>query len=160
MLVLEYTLIFFNLKYCDIYYKYKYMSKRWFYIFREWHFGSFYCNFNQFISLCSVPASVLTMLAMTLDRRRAIMSPLKPRTTKLMVLLILAVIWVLSATLAVPPAFNSSTISLNNRSEIYSLTSQTKYKRKYVLHLNITSLSLICSWQTFNVLWFVGNFEI
>ena len=46
---------------------------------REWHFGDFYCSFNQFISLSSVPTSVFTMLAITLDRRRAIMSPLSRR---------------------------------------------------------------------------------
>ena len=83
--------------------------------FREWHFGSFYCSFNQFISLCSVPASVLTMLAITLDRRRAIMSPLHPRTTRLMALIILAVIWALSALMAVPPAINSDTFSVTNK---------------------------------------------
>ena len=49
---------------------------------RNWHYGEFYCSMNQFISLCSVPSSVFTMLAITLDRRRAIMSPLHPRWTK------------------------------------------------------------------------------
>ena len=84
------------------------------YHLREWHYGSFYCSFNQFISLCSVPASVLTMLAITLDRRRAIMSPLHPRTSRVTALLILSVIWILSALLAVPPAINSNTFSINN----------------------------------------------
>ena len=49
---------------------------------RAWYFGSLYCCLNQFISLTTVPASVFTMLAITLERRRAIMQPLSPRANK------------------------------------------------------------------------------
>jgi len=110
---------------------------------REWHYGSFYCSLNQFISLCSVPSSVFTMLAITLDRRRAIMSPLHPRTTRLMVLVTLVIIWSISSIIALPPSVNASTLIIeNNRSHpmtvcivVWSDGSQGYSKKDFIYNL-------------------------
>ena len=80
---------------------------------RVWYFGSFYCSLNQFISLSTVPASVFTMLAITLDRRRAVMSPLSPRITKKIEMVSLLSIWTLCTIIALPVTTNSSTLILN-----------------------------------------------
>merc|ERR1719507_2633113 len=46
---------------------------------RQWIFGSFYCRLNSFTSCFTVSISVFTLLAMTLERHKAIMTPLAPR---------------------------------------------------------------------------------
>ena len=76
---------------------------------RNWYFGSLYCSINQFISFSTVPASVFTMLAITMDRRRAIMSPLSPKITKLVVTSVLLLIWIICTTIGLPPAIYSTT---------------------------------------------------
>lgn len=34
----------------------------------DWPFGDFYCKLNQFISVLSISASVLTLMAISIDR--------------------------------------------------------------------------------------------
>ena len=80
---------------------------------RVWYFGSLYCSINQFFSLSTVPASVFTMLAITLDRRRAVMTPLSPRTTKVVVMVSLITIWSLCTIIALPATIHSQTIIIN-----------------------------------------------
>ena len=82
---------------------------------RNWHFGSVYCNINQFISYSTVPASVFTMLAITLDRRRAIMNPLSTKISKLVVITVLIMIWSLCTTIALPPTIYSTMVVAKTR---------------------------------------------
>ena len=44
----------------------------WFlkYIYRVWVLGYIYCKMNTFLSYVTVPASVFTLLAITIDRRK------------------------------------------------------------------------------------------
>jgi len=81
--------------------------------FREWKFGGAYCSINQFISVCSLAASVLTMMAITLERRRAVISPLSPRTSKKVLIVSLLIIWILCALIALPPAYFSTTSNIH-----------------------------------------------
>ena len=67
---------------------------------RYWIFGSVYCTLNNFVSYLSVSCSVFTLLAISADRRRAIVRPLAPRTGRAAVLLVLATIWLGSAAIA------------------------------------------------------------
>ena len=85
----------------------------YYFSFRVWYFGSIFCSLTQFISLSTVPASVFTMLAITLDRRRAIMTPLAPKTSKLMAVVSLVIIWTLCTVMALPPTIYSSTLIIN-----------------------------------------------
>ncbi|XP_049694788.1 tachykinin-like peptides receptor 99D isoform X2 [Helicoverpa armigera] len=68
----------------------------------DWPFGHFYCKFCQFIAVLSISASVFTLLAISVDRYVAIMSPLQPRLGKRATLGITASIWVLSSVLSTP----------------------------------------------------------
>ena len=77
---------------------------------RYWIFGSVYCTLNNFVSYLSVSCSVFTLLAISADRRRAIVRPLAPRTGRAAVLLVLATIWLGSAAIAAPAAAFSTTV--------------------------------------------------
>ena len=79
-------------------------------LYRYWIFGSVYCTLNNFVSYLSVSCSVFTLLAISADRRRAIVRPLAPRTGRAAVLLVLATIWLGSAAIAAPAAAFSTTV--------------------------------------------------
>jgi hypothetical protein len=46
---------------------------------RVWKFGAVYCKVNTFISYLSVTASVFTLLALTVDRRKVLFVMLNKR---------------------------------------------------------------------------------
>ena len=55
---------------------------------------------------------MFTMLAITLERRRAVIRPLGPKTTKKVVIISLVVIWTVCSVISLPPTFYSTTIRL------------------------------------------------
>ena len=69
-----------------------------------------YCTLNNFISYLSVSSSVFTLLAISVDRRKAIVRPLAPKTGRARVILTIVLIWVGSAALASPAARFSATV--------------------------------------------------
>ena len=77
---------------------------------RYWIFGSVYCTLNNFISYLSVSSSVFTLLAISVDRRKAIVRPLAPKTGRACVMLTILIIWTGSAALASPAALFSVTV--------------------------------------------------
>ena len=77
---------------------------------RYWIFGSAYCTLNNFISYLSVSSSVFTLLAISVDRRKAIVRPLAPKTGRACVILTILIIWTGSAALASPAALFSVTV--------------------------------------------------
>ena len=52
---------------------------------RNWPFGRWYCTVNNFIAFLSVAVSVFTLMALSIDRYIAIVYPLKPRMSKVIV---------------------------------------------------------------------------
>ena len=69
-----------------------------------------YCTLNNFISYLSVSSSVFTLLAISVDRRKAIVRPLAPKTGRACVMLTILIIWTGSAALASPAAMFSVTV--------------------------------------------------
>ncbi|XP_069124041.1 tachykinin-like peptides receptor 99D [Argopecten irradians] len=70
-------------------------------LYQDWWYGDAYCRFTQFINLCTVTASVLTFMAIAIDRYMAIIHPLRPRMTGRVVLAI-CIIWGVSTFLSIP----------------------------------------------------------
>ncbi|XP_023934667.1 tachykinin-like peptides receptor 99D isoform X2 [Bicyclus anynana] len=71
-------------------------------LYSDWPFGHFYCKFCQFIAVLSISASVFTLMAISIDRYVAIMSPLQPRLGKRATLGIAAAIWAGSCIISSP----------------------------------------------------------
>ncbi|XP_045490304.1 tachykinin-like peptides receptor 99D isoform X2 [Pieris rapae] len=71
-------------------------------LYSDWPFGHFYCKFCQFVAVLSISASVLTLMAISIDRYVAIMSPLRPRLGKRATLGIAAAIWAISCVVSSP----------------------------------------------------------
>lgn len=67
-----------------------------------WPLGGFMCYLVYFILPLSLSVSIGTLLAITADRYRAIVFPVKSKLTRKSVMSIVAVIWVVSALTALP----------------------------------------------------------
>ncbi|KAH3871656.1 tachykinin-like peptides receptor 99D [Dreissena polymorpha] len=71
-------------------------------LYQDWWFGTFFCKLSCFISPCTISASVLTFMAIAVDRYIAILYPLRPRMPKRHVVLAIIFIWLCSVALAFP----------------------------------------------------------
>ncbi|CAB4056218.1 TACR3 [Lepeophtheirus salmonis] len=69
---------------------------------RYWSFGSAYCSINNFMAIVTISASVLNLTAMSLDRYKAVVWPLKGRTNRVCVTFTIIFIWATSSLLALP----------------------------------------------------------
>ncbi|XP_060604324.1 tachykinin-like peptides receptor 99D isoform X2 [Ruditapes philippinarum] len=73
-----------------------------FLLYQNWWFGTFFCKFSCFISPCTISVSVLTFMAIAIDRYMAILYPLRPRIPRRHVIAAIAVIWIISIALSLP----------------------------------------------------------
>ncbi|XP_066996206.2 tachykinin-like peptides receptor 99D [Anabrus simplex] len=68
----------------------------------DWPFGKTYCKITQFVAVLSICASVFTLMAISIDRYMAIISPLRPRMGRRTTLIVVVCIWMLGSTLSLP----------------------------------------------------------
>ena len=76
-------------------------------LLRHWPFGQTICCLVSFTQAVSVFVSAFSLIAISLDRYRAIVFPLQPRVTRQHARLVIFVIWLLSAAACVPIAVTS-----------------------------------------------------
>lgn len=100
---------------------------------RNWYFGSVYCVINNVLAYLTVAASVLTLMAITLDRfgsvhsihikyketdcasifrYRAILYPLRPKLSRCYIFSAIGCIWAFSFLLALPALLYSTTFTI------------------------------------------------
>jgi tachykinin receptor 3 len=68
----------------------------------NWPFGATFCTINNFVANVTVAAGVFTLVAISIDRYVAIITPLRGRIRKRWALVTVLCIWGLSALLAWP----------------------------------------------------------
>ncbi|KAK8747883.1 hypothetical protein OTU49_016208 [Cherax quadricarinatus] len=73
-------------------------------LLQRWNLPEFMCAFCPFFQTVSVNVSIFTLTAIAVDRYRAIVFPLNARPTKFRSKVVIASIWLFSATLAIPNA--------------------------------------------------------
>ncbi|XP_055586420.1 tachykinin-like peptides receptor 99D isoform X2 [Uranotaenia lowii] len=86
----------------------------------DWPFGTLYCKISQFVAILSICASVFTLMAISIDRYVAIMSPLRPRMGKRTTLCIAAAIWVVGIIISSPMLLFFTTYDLEDRVVCYA----------------------------------------
>ncbi|XP_071440058.1 tachykinin-like peptides receptor 99D [Hetaerina americana] len=75
-------------------------------LLQRWDLPEFMCPFCPFVQVLSVNVSIFTLMAIAVDRHQAIVRPLSgARPSRLRARLVIAAIWLVSATLALPMAF-------------------------------------------------------
>ncbi|XP_069181051.1 substance-K receptor isoform X2 [Procambarus clarkii] len=90
-------------------------------LLQRWNLPEFMCAFCPFFQTVSVNVSIFTLTAIAVDRYRAIVFPLTARPSKFRSKVVIASIWLFSATLAIPNA-----IALRVRYIKDSLTKEQK----------------------------------
>ncbi|XP_055932796.1 neuromedin-K receptor-like [Argiope bruennichi] len=73
-------------------------------LLQRWLLPPFMCAFCPFVQALSVNVSIITLTAIALDRYRAVVYPLKAKTSKLSAKVAIMAIWVFSALAGVPYA--------------------------------------------------------
>ncbi|XP_013785397.1 RYamide receptor-like, partial [Limulus polyphemus] len=73
-------------------------------LLQRWVLPYFMCAFCPFVQVLSVNVSIFTLTAIALDRYRAVMFPLRARTSNLRAKLVVTGIWCFSAGLGIPSA--------------------------------------------------------
>ncbi|CAD5118363.1 DgyrCDS7074 [Dimorphilus gyrociliatus] len=71
----------------------------------DWWFGSAFCKTSMFLAPCTITVSVLTFMAIAVERYIAIVHPLKPRMSSKSILFSIALIWLISSIISVPNIF-------------------------------------------------------
>jgi len=87
-----------------------------------WEFGPVYCRVHTFTSSLTVSVSVFTLLALTLERYKAVMTPLAPRKSHKTLAVGISLIWSLGTIAALPAALFS---------RLYRVTSDVDEKTIY-----------------------------
>ncbi|OAD61850.1 Neuropeptide Y receptor [Eufriesea mexicana] len=76
-------------------------------ILQYWPFGSVLCSTFIYLQAVSVLVSAYTLVAISIDRYIAIMSPLKPRLSKWQAQLLILAVWVIAMVISLPIAIVS-----------------------------------------------------
>ena len=79
---------------------------------QNWALGIGMCKFARFFGTVSTAASVLSLVAISVDRYRAIVHPLLPRLSKSYIAFMIVIIWGGSSAFASPLLFYSKIITI------------------------------------------------
>ncbi|XP_059088190.1 RYamide receptor-like [Tigriopus californicus] len=71
-------------------------------LLQRWDLPEFMCQFCPTVQILSVNVSIFTLVAISMDRYRAIMYPLRKKPSKLFSNIVILCIWILSLTFALP----------------------------------------------------------
>lgn len=84
-------------------------------LLQRWILPLFFCSFCPTIQQISLNCSILTLTTLSLDRFRAILYPLKTKTSRLKSKLIILIIWFLSIVFALPTYFGYGIQYIRNK---------------------------------------------
>uniref|UniRef100_A0A673L5C2 Probable G-protein coupled receptor 83 n=1 Tax=Sinocyclocheilus rhinocerous TaxID=307959 RepID=A0A673L5C2_9TELE len=129
------------------------------FVYSTWVFGKAMCHVSRFAQYCSVHVSVLTLVAIAIDRHQVVMHPMKQRMSRLQGIAWIGVIWVMGSCFSLPHAIYQKLLRfqfINNRVRMVCLPSfphpsdlfwkyldLATFVLLYVLPLAIISLSYL-----------------
>jgi leucokinin receptor len=71
-------------------------------VLQRWNLPEILCPFCPFVQTISVNVSIFTLTAIAIDRHKAILNPLRARSSKHVSKIIIAIIWIIAILLAMP----------------------------------------------------------
>ncbi|CAG9864187.1 unnamed protein product [Phyllotreta striolata] len=85
-------------------------------LYSHWPFGMIYCKLAQFVATLTICASVLSLMAIAVDRYLAIITPLKQRMSQKCTLIVITWTWILGVVVALPNLwfFRADKVSRNS----------------------------------------------
>ncbi|XP_054166429.1 RYamide receptor-like [Oppia nitens] len=109
-----------------------------------WPFGSFMCNIVGYSQAVTVFISAYTLIAISIDKYRAILHPLKSRITEMNTKLIIMIIWFISLVTPLPTAILSKLKKMNlNSPHMTCIEDWNDNNKRYYYSLTLMSLQYI-----------------
>lgn len=81
-------------------------------VLQRWDLPRFMCPFCPFIQILSVNVSIFTLTAIAIDRHKAILNPLRARSSKHASKIVIGVIWMVALILAAPISYGLRVVDL------------------------------------------------
>jgi len=83
-------------------------------VLQRWDLPKFMCPFCPFVQTLSVNVSIFTLTAIAIDRHKAILNPLRARSSKHASKIIIAIIWFVAFMLAAPISYALRVVDLTH----------------------------------------------
>ncbi|XP_071808516.1 tachykinin-like peptides receptor 99D [Asterias amurensis] len=113
---------------------------------QNWVMGEFMCRLARFMGTVSTVASVLSLVAISIDRYRAIVHPLLPRLSKTCIVCMIIFIWIGAISFGSPQFFYSQLITFGysdgDITQCYIIWPDG-IQREYEFWYNVTSFSVV-----------------
>ena len=84
-----------------------------------WEYGVYACTSSQFMAFFTISLSVATIMGVSLERYRVIVTPLAPKLKGWKMTKFLLLIWTLSSLVSLPPAAMSELLQIRELVEVY-----------------------------------------
>lgn len=91
-------------------------------VLQRWDLPRFMCPFCPFVQVLSVNVSIFTLTAIAIDRHKAILNPLRARSSKHASKIVIGIIWTMSLFLAAPISYGLRVVDLTVQYDISKLT--------------------------------------
>jgi leucokinin receptor len=96
-------------------------------VLQRWNLPKIMCPFCPFVQIVSVNVSIFTLTAIAIDRHKAILNPLRARSSKHASKIIITIIWVVAFMLAAPISYGLRVVDLNLH---YMIDSELKFCKR------------------------------
>ncbi|KAI7813310.1 G-protein coupled receptor 83 [Triplophysa rosa] len=116
------------------------------FVYSTWVFGKVMCHVSRFAQYCSVHVSVLTLVAIAIDRHQVVMHPMKQRMSRVKGVAWIGVIWVMGSCFSLPHAIYQKLLRfefINNRVRMVCLPSFPHPSDLFWKYLDLTTFVLL-----------------
>lgn len=87
-------------------------------VLQRWELPRFMCPFCPFVQILSVNVSIFTLTAIAIDRHKAILNPLRARSSKHASKIIIGIIWLIALLFATPISYGLRVVDLMIQFEV------------------------------------------
>ncbi|XP_056601889.1 G-protein coupled receptor 83 [Triplophysa dalaica] len=116
------------------------------FVYSTWVFGKVMCHVSRFAQYCSVHVSVLTLVAIAIDRHQVVIYPMKQRMSRVKGVAWIGVIWVMGSCFSLPHAIYQKLLRfefINNRVRMVCLPSFPHPSDLFWKYLDLTTFVLL-----------------
>uniref|UniRef100_A0A3B1K013 G protein-coupled receptor 83 n=1 Tax=Astyanax mexicanus TaxID=7994 RepID=A0A3B1K013_ASTMX len=113
------------------------------FVYSTWVFGKAMCHVSRFAQYCSVHVSVLTLVAIAIDRHQVVMHPMKQRMSWLQGVVWVAVIWVMASCFSLPHAIYQTLLRFEFKVRMVCLPNFPHPSDLFWKYLDLTTFILL-----------------
>ncbi|CAG2175289.1 unnamed protein product, partial [Oppiella nova] len=112
-------------------------------LLQYWPFGPFMCVIVCYSQAVTVFVSAYTLIAISIDRYRAILHPLRARMTEMNTRLIIMIIWLVSLVTPLPTAILSRLKRQQNNTHLHCIEDWNDLNKRYYYSVALMALQYV-----------------